>query len=159
MTLGLLTDLFDGIIARKYNVATEKLRVWDSNVDVFFWLVVLASVFYLDHEFLLEHLLYIAGLIALEITAYVISYCRFRKTVATHSYLAKIWTLSLLVFLIDLLMTGDAAITFVICIVLGYVSRSEIILIIILLKRWTTDVSSLMAVRRINNDLAENKTR
>jgi len=34
--VGLFTDIFDGIIARKLYVSTEKLRIWDSNVDMFF---------------------------------------------------------------------------------------------------------------------------
>lgn len=38
MTIGLITDVLDGIVARKLGVATEKLRVWDSNVDQFFWI-------------------------------------------------------------------------------------------------------------------------
>ena len=53
MIFGLLTDVFDGIIARKLNVSSEKLRIWDSNVDQFFWLSVLASIFYLNFSFIL----------------------------------------------------------------------------------------------------------
>ena len=33
LSLGLLTDIFDGIIARKLNVSTEKLRRQDSAID------------------------------------------------------------------------------------------------------------------------------
>jgi len=34
--IGLLTDVFDGIIARIMGISSESLRVWDSNVDQFF---------------------------------------------------------------------------------------------------------------------------
>lgn len=35
---GLISDIFDGIIARYLDVADDRLRKWDAQVDVFFWL-------------------------------------------------------------------------------------------------------------------------
>jgi len=43
MTIGLLSDIFDGIIARRLGVATPSLRRLDSQTDAAFWLAVLAS--------------------------------------------------------------------------------------------------------------------
>jgi len=36
MYIGLFSDIFDGIIARKQNISTEKLRRLDSQVDMLF---------------------------------------------------------------------------------------------------------------------------
>lgn len=150
MVIGFLTDVFDGIIARKLNVASEKLRVWDSNVDQFFWLSVLFAVFYLNQDFLFANWLWIVLIVLLEASCYIISFIKFKKTIATHSYLAKIWTLSLLAFLIDLSLNASSTYIFWLCIFLGILSRAEIILIIIGLKHWTTDVSSIKSVKEIN---------
>ena len=38
MYFGLLTDIFDGIIARNVGVSSEKLRRLDSQTDLIFWL-------------------------------------------------------------------------------------------------------------------------
>lgn len=148
--VGLLTDIFDGIIARKLNVSTEKLRIWDSNVDMFFWLSVIASIFYLRFELVKPHILPISLLLILELLAYLISFIKFKRTIATHSLLAKLWTLTLLLFLIELILNSTSY-TFVLCFVLGVISRVEIILIIATLKNWTTDVPSIFTVRKINN--------
>jgi phosphatidylglycerophosphate synthase len=44
ISLGLLSDIFDGIMARKLNVSTEKLRRLESTIDqVFYLCIVLAS--------------------------------------------------------------------------------------------------------------------
>lgn len=150
MSLGLLTDVFDGIIARKLNVSSEKLRIWDSNVDLFFWLTVLGSIFYLNPHFLSENFVWIFSVVALELLCYLVAYFKFKKTIATHSYLAKMWTLTLLVFLIDLTLHGSSRIPFVLCIGLGVVSRLEIIWIILKLNQWTTDVPSILNVSAIN---------
>ena len=36
--LGLLSDIFDGIIARKQNISSAKMRRMDSQTDMLFWL-------------------------------------------------------------------------------------------------------------------------
>jgi len=151
MVIGLLTDVFDGIIARKLNVASEKLRVWDSNVDQFFWLSVLFTVFYSNQDFLFANWFWIALIVLLEASCYIISYIKFKKPIATHSYMAKLWTLSLLAFLIDLSLNANSTYVFWICIFLGILSRAEIILIILRLKHWATDVSSIGSVKSIND--------
>ena len=159
MTFGLITDIFDGIIARKLNVSTEKLRVWDSNVDQFFWLVVIGSIFYLNIDFVKENSIWISTVVLLEFICYLVSYIKFKKSIATHSILAKVWTLSLLGFLIDLALNTTSHIPFIICIALGILSRIEIILIIIKLKKWTTDIPSILVVSKINQGITIKKSK
>tara|TARA_R100000935_G_scaffold50083_1_gene75815 strand:+ start:320 stop:922 length:603 start_codon:yes stop_codon:yes gene_type:complete len=159
MSLGLITDIFDGIIARKLNVSTEKLRIWDSNVDQFFWLIVITSIFYLNIDFIKENIIWIAIIVSLEVLCYLVSYFKFKKSIATHSLLAKLWTLTLLGFLIDLVLTGTSYIPFIICVVLGIISRIEIILIILKLNKWTTDIPSVLSVSKINQGIKIKKNK
>lgn len=149
IVIGLLTDVFDGVIARKVGVATEKLRVWDSNVDVFFWISVIGAVFYQRIEVVQTIWIQIVILLVLETLSYIISFLKFKKTIATHSYLAKFWTLTLLVFIVELQAYGTHH-SFLVCFIFGAISRVEIIAIILLLKEWTTDVSSILKVKAIN---------
>lgn len=159
MSLGLITDIFDGIIARKLNASTEKLRIWDSNVDQFFWLIVIGSIFYLKIDFIKESIIWVVVIISLEILCYLVSYFKFKKSIATHSILAKLWTLTLLGFLIDLVLNGTSYIPFIICVVLGIVSRIEIILIILKLNKWTTDVPSILSVSKLNQGIQIKKNK
>jgi len=159
MTVGLLTDVFDGIIARKLNVSSEKLRVWDSNVDQFFWVVTIGSIFYLNIDFLKREYIWILLILFLEVICYITSYLKFKRTIATHSILSKIWTLTLLAFLIDLTLTLNSDIPFLICITLGILSRLEIILIIFKLRKWTTDVPSIFSVSNINRGIPIKKNK
>lgn len=149
MAAGLLTDILDGIIARRAGVATQQLRVWDSNVDQFFWLVILACIFGQHVGFIKSHYLPIVLIAGLEGLAYLFSFLKFGRTVATHSWLAKLWTLTLFAFLADLGLHGQSRFWFSICAVLGIVSRLEILVILFLLKEWTTDVASVLALKRI----------
>jgi len=159
MVFGLLTDILDGIIARKLNISTQKLRVWDSNVDQFFWILVISAVFYLNSDFIKHHKVWIGVVVLLELTSYLISFIKFKKTIATHSILAKLWTLSLLWFLIDLMLNSVSKFPFYICIVLGIVSRTEIIIIILRLKKWATDIPSVFVVSKINRGIKIKKSK
>ena len=158
MVIGLLTDVFDGIIARKLGISSEKLRVWDSNADQFFWLSVIGSVVYLRfHEIkpLFAPILIIA---LLEGSTYLTSYLKFKRTIATHSLLAKAWTLTILIFLIEITLYQTTA-TFAFCFGLGVISRLEILAIIFRLKQWTTDVPSILAVKKLNQGLPIKKSK
>lgn len=159
MSLGLLTDIFDGIIARRLNVSTQKFRVLDSNVDQFFWIVTICAIFYLNQAFLKANYGWILVVVFLEFLTYALSFFKFKKSIATHSILAKMWTLSLLGFLIDLCLNSWSFIPFVISIALGILSRFEIVLIILKLKHWTTDVPSILVVGKINRGEPVRKNR
>ena len=157
MITGVLTDIFDGIIARKLRVATKKLRIWDSNVDQFFWVLCIGSICYSNFQFLKENYTGIGIVILLEIVAYLSSYFRFKKTIATHSLLAKFWVLILLVFLIDLMLNDSSDTAFLICLIIGILSRLEIIAIIFTIKQWTTDIPSIFKVSAINKGIVSKK--
>lgn len=159
MVIGLLTDVFDGIIARKLGISSEKLRIWDSGVDQFFWLIILASIFYLNFAFVKTNLLWIVLLGSLEALTYLVSYLKFKRPIATHSILAKFWALSLLWFLIDLVLHNTSMYPFTICLVLGIISRLEIITIVLSLKNWATDVPSILVVSKMNRGVAVKKNK
>lgn len=89
LLLGILTDVFDGVIARKLKVDTERIRTLDSNVDMFFWGISLISIFVINMEFVIQNLVLILIVVSLELIAYLVSYTKFKKTIATHTCLAK----------------------------------------------------------------------
>lgn len=148
--LGLLSDIFDGIIARYLNVSSEKLRRMDSTVDMVFWLFVTVSAFVKYPGFVHENFLQIGIVIVLEIISYIISFIKFKKEVATHAILSKIWALLLFATLLQIISSGTSGLLFQLCFYAGVASRMEIILILLLLKQWHNDVPSLFHVNKIN---------
>jgi CDP-diacylglycerol--glycerol-3-phosphate 3-phosphatidyltransferase len=85
LLLGILTNVFDGVIARKLKVDTERTRTLDSNVDMFFWGISLISIFVINMEFVIQNLLLISIVVSLELIAYLVSYTKFKKTIVTHT--------------------------------------------------------------------------
>ncbi len=158
MYFGLLTDIFDGIIARKAGVSSEKLRRLDSQTDLVFWLSLGVAAYLLNLELIKSEWKGIALLFTMEALCYIISWFRFGKETCTHAWLSKLWGLSLLLaltFLIGFQKTGWA---FDLTVILGFISHVDVILIIILLPKWQYDVPSSYHAWRIRKGRYVKKT-
>ena len=151
---GLVSDIFDGIIARRFNISTSALRRLDSGVDQFFWLAIIAGCYIISPAFFKNNYLEIIIILALEGLCYVTSYIKFKKEVATHAIASKIWTLILFVTLIQLIATGNSNVLFKICFYLGVLTRLEIIVMLILIKSWTNDIPTVYHAFLLRNNKA-----
>jgi CDP-diacylglycerol--glycerol-3-phosphate 3-phosphatidyltransferase len=149
MTVGLLSDILDGIVARRLGVSTTRLRRLDSAVDQLFWSLIVGACFLACPAFFFQHYVAIGLLLGLEATTYALSYFRFRREVATHSWGAKLWTLLLFGTLAQVLLSCDSQWLFFACLGVGMLSRLEILSILIVLPRWTNDVPSLYHAVRL----------
>lgn len=154
LSLGLLSDIFDGMLARHLGVSTERLRRLDSNVDQIFFICAIVSIYLQQPAFFQQQLYPIIILVASEMAIYVVSFIKFRKEVATHSLGAKVWTLFLFALLVQVTLTGQSHTLFLIMFWLGILTRAEIIAIILVLKHWQNDVPNLKQAWRIRKGLA-----
>lgn len=152
LTIGLLTDIFDGIIARQLNISTQKLRRLDSTIDQVFFISVAVATYIQRPEFFTTNILKLSILIGVEALTYLISFLKFRKEIATHSIGAKVWTLLLFATLIQIIVQGQSTILFNLCFWIGLLTRLEIIAIILTLKKWTNDVPSFYHSLKLRQD-------
>ena len=141
--LGVLTDIFDGIIARRLNISSQRLRRMDSSVDQVFWICTLIGAIIVCADFFKINYIKLLILLIVEGLTYVVSFAKFKKEVATHAILSKIWTLTIMGTLIQIILSCNSLILFDICFYLGVISRLEIIAILLILKEWTNDVPSV----------------
>jgi CDP-diacylglycerol--glycerol-3-phosphate 3-phosphatidyltransferase len=140
--LGGLSDLLDGIVARMLNVATVTLRRFDSQADLVFGLAVLVATWRLWPTEMRALMPYFAGLIVLEIACYATSFARFGRETSTHSYLSKLWGVSLIATFAVLVASGSTGILFDVMFAIGIISQLDVIGISLLLPQWTNDVPS-----------------
>jgi CDP-diacylglycerol--glycerol-3-phosphate 3-phosphatidyltransferase len=158
MYFGLLTDIFDGIIARKVGVSSEKLRRLDSQTDLIFWLSLGFASYFLNPELIKNEWEGILLIFIMEALCYLVSFLKFRKETCTHAFLSKMWGLSLLIALTYLIGFQQTGWAFYLTIVLGIISHIDVILIILLLPKWQYDVPSSYHAWRIRNGKQRKKT-
>ncbi|MCX8533181.1 CDP-alcohol phosphatidyltransferase family protein [Chryseobacterium luquanense] len=158
MYIGLLTDIFDGIIARKVGVSSEKLRRLDSQVDLVFWMSLGFAAYFLNPTLIRDEWQSILLIFIMEALCYITSWIKFGKETCTHAWLSKLWGLSLLLaftYLIGFQTTGWA---FNLTIILGFISHLDVIMIILILPKWNYDVPSFYHALRIRRGAERKKT-
>jgi CDP-diacylglycerol--glycerol-3-phosphate 3-phosphatidyltransferase len=139
---GLLTDVFDGIIARRLHVSNAHLRKLDTKIDRVFWLSALFALILLHPLFFLQHALQIAILLVFELSAWIIGRIKFRSGISFHSILSKFWAIGLLVMMVDVIPDGAAPVSFAIAFWYGLIAQTDIILIALILPEFQCDIPS-----------------
>lgn len=140
ISVGLLTDVFDGIIARQLGISSEKLRRLDSTIDQFFWAMVVLATYLECPGFFARNAAQLLTLLALEGLTYAVCFLKFRKEIATHSWAAKAWVLVSFAALVQIITTCESGLLFAASFGIGVLSRLEIVAILLLLRKWANDV-------------------
>lgn len=151
LALGVLSDIFDGVIARRIGVATEALRTFDSRVDLVFWLCVAAAVLRMHPPLFGSVWPMIAALGAMELTTHLVSFVRFRREASPHHLLSKLFGLGLWALLTQMLLTGRGGWLQDAVFLLGVASQLEALAITLLLRSWRTDVRGVRQALALRN--------
>jgi len=152
LAIGVLSDIFDGVIARRLGSVTDRLRTFDSRADVAFWLCATAAVLVLHPGLVTTLWPFVAVLAAMELTAHAISFVRFRKEASPHHLLSKLFGLALWALLTQLLVAGTGGWVLSVAFAMGVASQLESWAIMLILPAWRCDVRSVgqaLAWRRV----------
>lgn len=143
-----VSDIYDGVIARKLGVSTLRLRLADGCADV--WLVVCLGVgLWFGYREWVAPLAWPFGTaLGLQIVSWAFCFARFRKMTSYHSFLAKLTGLVLLLGILALLFAETpvplefALWIFVVCVI-------EEMAMTAVLPRYHHDVWNLAAAWRL----------
>jgi CDP-diacylglycerol---glycerol-3-phosphate 3-phosphatidyltransferase len=148
LTLAVLSDIFDGIIARRLGCATPALRQADSTADVVFWLCMLGVAIRRAPALFVGHMPVIAALLLAEAACQALCLARFRRPVATHTYFAKSWGLVLLGCFAAMFLSPSALAIWFACLY-GIAVDMEIFVILLRAASYPVDVKSWRTAVRI----------
>ena len=145
---GTLSDIFDGILARKFGVATPALRRYDSITDIIYYLFILAAAWLLCKPVIAGNLWLIALMLLSEAACISICLFRFGKFPATHSFLAKFYGLCLLAAFIALLTFNAGSWVIIALAIVALVTNSEIIAMHLIAKSPPVDVPGILVLAK-----------
>jgi len=123
--LAFVSDVFDGIVARRLGVATENLRQADSIADAFFYLAALAVLILRAPQAALAGMPGIAALLLLEAIRLLVECRKFGRMAAYHMWSAKVWGIALWLGFSEAFITGQAGPFFWSAIVIGVLADLE----------------------------------
>lgn len=148
----LLSDYFDGVIARRLGIATTALRRLDSAVDTLFFISVAFAVWHLYPEAVRDRWMPISVLVLLEACRYVLDFSKFRREASYHMWSSKLWALSLFAGFFSLLVFLSDGALVDLMIYLGILCDLEGVAISLVLRKWKSDVPTIFHAIKLRRE-------
>ncbi len=142
----LLSDIFDGVLARRWKCDTAGVRLFDSTADAVFYVCAGVALWIGPSPVLRTNAGLLVALLALEATRYVVEFAKFGKPASYHSYLAKAWGLVMAAAMIWAFAANGspgASVLLGVSLALGIVSNLEGLAMSLILPVWRKDVKGL----------------
>ena len=152
LVVAFLSDIFDGVIARRLNVATPALRRLDSAADTLFYAACAFAAWRLYPVAVVEHWVPLCILAAFEVLRYGVDFAKFRREASYHMWSSKLWGISLFVGFVSMLVFGFTGATMSFAIYAGIAADMEGLLISVLLPQWQADVPSFVHAMRLRRN-------
>jgi len=150
LTLAFLSDVFDGILARRLKVATPGLRRFDSIADSVFYVATLLGAWHLHATELRRYLPALLALILIEVARYAFDLWKFRREAAYHLWSSKLWGICLFVGFFSLLVLERGGLFVAVPIYLGVLVDLEGLAVSFVLSEWKSDVPSIVHAWRLS---------
>jgi len=152
LVLALFSDVFDGVVARRLNIATPRLREADSWTDGWFCLWVVAAMWASHRETVVSVWPFVALWFVSDCLAMAFDWWKFRRFASYHALSAKIAGAALFssvwaLFSLDVGVWNGRLLAVALCV--ATLSHLERWLISLSLSQWTPDVLSLWHARRL----------
>jgi CDP-diacylglycerol--glycerol-3-phosphate 3-phosphatidyltransferase len=149
LVVAFLSDVFDGILARRLKVATPNLRRLDSMADTLFYVAATFAAWHLYPAVIKDHGVALAILAALEGARYMLDLWKFGREASYHMWSSKLWGITLFCGFFSLLALGRDGFAVDCAIYVGILADLEGLAISIVLKRWRSDVPSIVHACRL----------
>jgi CDP-diacylglycerol--glycerol-3-phosphate 3-phosphatidyltransferase len=144
LVIAFVSDILDGMIARRLNVATATLRRLDSIADSIFYISAAVAAWVLHPAVIREHVVALAVLVVLELARYAFDYAKFKREASYHMWSSKAWGVLLFVGFFSLLVLGQEGVLIALAIYAGIVADLEGLAISVVLREWRADVPTLV---------------
>src|SRR5690242_17597938 len=107
-TAAFLSDVFDGVIARRLGVVTERLREYDGWVDTWFYIWIALSAWFTHMDAIIAFRVPLLVTLSTQLISWCIDLIKYRRFANYHAYSSKAWGVTLFVACIALFGFNDA---------------------------------------------------
>ena len=142
LTLGFLSDIYDGVLARRFGVATPALRRFDSITDDTFYLSATVAAWLIYPSVIRDNLTGLCALAVLGMTRTTCDLVKFGRTASYHMWSAKFWGITLFAAFVALLGFGNPLLV-PLGVAAGIVADLEGLAGSMILHEWTHDLPSV----------------
>ncbi|MEJ6480954.1 CDP-alcohol phosphatidyltransferase family protein [Nostoc punctiforme UO1] len=148
-----LSDIFDGIIARRLNVSTAQLRQADSWADVCLFSCIFVSAWIVHQDILVTYSVPLLMIVFAQLLWWVVNLVKYGKPASYHTYSAKFWGITLFIAIIALFGFDYAGVALWLTCIAGTIHSIEEIAMTLILPVWTHDVLSIFHALNIRQEV------
>ncbi|MDF5707287.1 MAG: CDP-alcohol phosphatidyltransferase family protein [Nostoc sp. S4] len=148
-----ISDIFDGIIARRLGVSTAQLRQADSWADTCLFGCIFISAWLGYRDILIAYRVPLLIVVFAQLVWWIVNLVKYGKPASYHTYSAKFWGITLCIAIIALFGFNYAGITLWLTCIAGTIYSIEEIIITLILPVWTHDVLSIFHALKIRQQL------
>lgn len=154
LAFGFLSDIFDGVIARRTHTVTSHLREMDGRVDVWFFFWIALSAWRTHPETVITYRIPLLVVLGLQILAWIVDWVKYRRFSNYHAYSAKAFGLS--IFGTTVLWFAYGPVDFLLwCVILsGSICMLEELAITFVLPYWVHDVPSIFHALKLKAEIS-----
>jgi cardiolipin synthase len=143
LSVNLITDILDGLIARTFKLETEFGARLDSLADIGTYLMAFSGMIILEHDFVSKYALAFIVLVGLYITPQIISLIRFQRTTSLHLYSSKVTGYVQGIFIFSYFNFGFANWYFYLMLACSYIAYTEALIILICIPQLRSNVKGI----------------
>jgi phosphatidylglycerophosphate synthase len=145
----LVSDIFDGVLARRWARDTNGVRLFDSMADTVFYVCTGIALWMRRPELFRANAVLLLAVLLFEAGRYAFDFAKFGKPASYHSYLAKTWGLLLASAIVSAFLNAHGGMLFAAALWLGIACNVEGLAMSLMLREWRKDVKTFSAAMRI----------
>jgi phosphatidylglycerophosphate synthase len=152
MVMGaLVSDIYDGVLARRWHCDTAGVRLFDSMADTFFYACVGVAMWVGRPEVFHGNGGMIVALLMTEAARFTVDFAKFRKPASYHTYWAKGWGLLMAVAVMLALARPGSGGLIGASLLAGILCNTEGLAMSVVLPVWARDVKTLRAAWKMRS--------
>lgn len=153
-----LSDIFDGIIARRLGVSTAQLRQADSWADFCLFSCIFVSAWLVHRDIVIAFRTPLLTVVFAQVVWWIVNLVKYGKPASYHTYSAKFWGITLCIAIISLFGFNYGGIYLWLTCIAGFIYSVEEIAMTLILPVWQHDVLSIFHALNLRRELTKQES-
>lgn len=159
VSVAFVSDIFDGIIARRLGVATELLRRADTIVDTVFYACAVLALLLQAPSVVRAHRVGLCAIVLLELVRLVVERLRYGRLASYHMWSAKAWGVTLWLGFCEAFLTGQPGPFMQAAVLMGIVADGEGLAASLVLSTWQHDIGTFWKALQVERAWQSTRSR
>ena len=151
LSINLITDILDGLIARAFKLQTDFGAKLDSLADIGTYICAFTGMFVFHYDFMIENKWAFIALIIFYVVPQIISLIKFKKNASLHLYSNKITGYFQGIWIFTFFNFGNYQPYFIFMVCFAILAYTEELLCILLLKEMKSNVKTYFHLKKSLN--------